>query len=77
MATTPNITAVVKDKHSVALYNVADGSFRGTLFVTSGEIIGQPLQSAETLTVTYTEGGSNYMSTYKLPGLQFKSKIKL
>lgn len=77
MATTSTLTVVVKDQHSISLYNVSDGMYKGTLFITNGTIIGQPITSADSVTVTYNEGGFNYMNTYKLPGLQFKSKIKL
>lgn len=77
MATTSTLTAVVKDQHSISLYNVSDGMYKGTLFITSGNIIGQPITNADSVTVTFNEGGFNFMSTYKLPGLQFKSRIRL
>lgn len=77
MPTTNNLTAIVKDPHSISLYTVADGMYKGTLYITNGNIIGQPITSADSVVVTYNEGGFNYMNTYKLPSLQFKSKIKL
>lgn len=57
-------TAVANSKNSISLYDVESGGYRGTIFVTSGEIIGQPIVSAKTITVTYTEGGNNYMNVY-------------
>lgn len=57
-------TAVANNKNSISLYDIESGSYRGTIFVTSGEIIGQPIVSAKTITVTYTEGGNNYMNVY-------------
>lgn len=56
-------TAVANSKNSISLYDET-GGYRGTIFVTSGEIIGQPIVSAKTITVTYTEGGNNYMNVY-------------
>ena len=77
MANEQNLTVVAKDQHSVNIYTSGDGVFKGTLFITTGTIIGQPINNGDSFTITYNEGGFNYMNTYKLPGLQFKSKIKL
>lgn len=57
-------TAVANNKNSISLYDVENGGYRGTIFVTTGEIIGQPIVSPKTITVTYTEGGNNYMNVY-------------
>lgn len=77
MANNEALTAVTKDQHSISLYTTGSNVFKGILFITSGSIIGQPINNGDSLTVTYNEGGFNYMNTYKLPGLQFKSKIQL
>ncbi len=57
-------TAVANNRNSITLYNAETGAYVKTIFVTSGEIIGQPIVSAKTIIVTYTERGSNYMNVY-------------
>lgn len=64
-------TAVAANQHSISIYDVTSGNFYSSLFITSGQIIGQPIVSAKTITVTFTEGGTNYMSVYDAQSLNF------
>lgn len=57
-------TAVAANEHSISIYDVESGAFERSIFVTSGQIIGQPIVSANTITVTYNEGGDNWMSVF-------------
>ena len=47
------------------------GNYISSINVTSGQIIGQPIISANTITVTFTEGGCNYMSVFDAQSLNF------
>lgn len=64
-------TAVANNKNSITLYDVESGKYDKTIFVTTGEIIGQPIVSAKTITVTFTEGGCNYMNVYDAQNHKF------
>ena len=57
-------TAVASTKHNIAIYDAESGNFVKSIFITTGEIIGQPIISAKTITVTYSERGSNWMSVF-------------
>lgn len=57
-------TAVANNNNSISIYEVDGGNYVTSIFVTTGQIIGQPIVSANTITVTFTEGGSNYMAVY-------------
>lgn len=70
------VTAVAKDNNTIAIYDMM-GNPKTTIFVTSGQIIGQPQNTGSQITVTYTEGGQNYMSVYGLPNYNFINKIPL
>ena len=64
-------TAVAANQHSISVYDVSTGNYYSSIFVTSGQIIGQPIVSAKTITVTFNEGGSNYMAVYDSQSLNF------
>lgn len=72
-----NFTVVVHDPHSVSLYDAETGGYEGVIYVTSGSIIGTPIITPKTVTVTFTENGSTYMSVYDLPSKGFNRKIKI
>lgn len=73
---TEAFTAVAKNNNSIAIYDMS-GNIRNTLFVTSGQIIGQPQSTGSNITVTFTEGGMNYMAVYDLPNLNLVRKLPL
>lgn len=64
--TTKTYTAVASTKHNIGIYDAESGNYIKSLFVTTGEIIGQPIISAKTITVTYTEGGNNWMAVFDI-----------
>jgi hypothetical protein len=70
-------TAVAGNEHSISIYDVQTGSFERSIFVTSGKIIGQPLVSASTITVTYNEGGNNWMSVFDADSFSLIRKQEL
>lgn len=70
-----NFTVAVHDPHSISLYDVDNGSYEGVIYVTSGTIIGTPIVTSKSITVTYTESGSTYMSVFDLPSKAFNRKI--
>lgn len=72
-----NITVTVQDTHSLSLYDVATGQYLGIIYVTSGSIVGSPIISQTTVTVTCQENGIMYMSTYELPTKKFVRKIRV
>jgi hypothetical protein len=49
-----NFTVVVHDPHSVALYDAETGGYEGIIYVTSGSIVGTPIITPKTVTVTYS-----------------------
>ena len=71
------LTAVVTDPHILSLYDAQTGDYDGILYVTSGAIIGNPIVTADKLTVTYTENGLTYMNIYKLSSKNFDRKIQV
>lgn len=71
------ITAVVKDTHSVTVLDAASGNYKATIFVTSGTIMGQPIVSANSIVVTYQEGGNMYSNTYSTASLAFMQRLPL
>lgn len=66
------VTVVAKDKHSVVVMDAATGNFRGSCFVTSGEIVGQPAQSGNIVTITCQESGKTWVKVYDLPSMNFR-----
>jgi hypothetical protein len=64
-------TAVAANPHNISIYDAVSGGYISSINVTSGQIIGQPIISANTITVTFTEGGVNYMSVYDAQSLNF------
>jgi hypothetical protein len=64
-------TAVAGNEHNISVYDAISGNYVSSIFITSGKIIGQPIVSAKTITVTYNEGGSNYMAVYDAETLSF------
>ena len=71
------LTAVVVDPHVLSIYDAQTGEYDGIIYVTSGSIIGQPIVTADKLTVTYSENGFTYMNLYKLPSKEFDRKIQI
>ena len=45
-------TVAVHDPHSVSLYDAETGSYEGVIYVTSGTIIGTPIVSPKSISVT-------------------------
>lgn len=72
-----NYTALAKDPHSITIIDAADGSYYGTLYVTSGQIIGQPLVSPQTIVVSYQEAGHTYMNTYATETRAFVQRVQI
>lgn len=70
------VVAVAKDNNTIAIYDTL-GSLKTSIFVTSGQIIGQPQNTGNQITVTFTEGGQNYMAVYGLPNFNFINKVSL
>lgn len=64
-------TAVASNAHNITIYDAVSGNYVSSINVTSGQIIGQPIMSSKTITVTFTEGGCNYMSVYDAESLNF------
>lgn len=60
------VTVVAKDAHYVVLYN-EKGNFIRSVYVTSGEIIGQPVISGNRCTVVAEENGCRIIIVYELP----------
>lgn len=70
-------TVAVLDPHSISIYDVATGGYRGIIYVTSGTIIGSPIVTAKNVSVTFTENGRTYISTYEMPSRSFVRKITI
>ncbi|MBO5827116.1 MAG: hypothetical protein J6R59_01360 [Paludibacteraceae bacterium] len=70
-------TVAVRDTHSISLYDASTGGYEGIIYVTSGSIIGNPIISSNSVTVTFTENGSTYMSIFDLPSRRFNKKIRI
>lgn len=64
-------TAVASNAHNITIYDAVSGNYVSSINVTSGQIIGQPIMSSKTITVTFSEGGCNYMSVYDAESLNF------
>lgn len=71
------ITAVAKDTHSITILDSISGSYKATIYVTSGTIVGQPIISAQTIVVSYQEGGCVYTNTYSTESLAFIQRIQV
>ena len=72
-----NINVVVHDPHSIALYDVNSGQYLGIIYVTSGSIVGSPIISQKTVSVTSNESGVMYMTTYDMSTRSFVRKIRV
>jgi hypothetical protein len=70
-------TAVASNQHNMTIYDAVSGNYIASINVTSGQIIGQPIMSANTITVTFNEGGCNYMSVYDAKSLNFLRRQSL
>lgn len=70
-------TAVAANSHNISIYDAVSGSYISSINVTSGEIIGQPIMSANTITVTFNEKGANYMAVYDINNLSFLYRQRL
>lgn len=70
----PIISVVIKDKHSVNLYDAAkNGVFLKNIFITNGEIVSAPIVAGDTCTITCLEKGRTCIRTYSLPRFTFKN----
>lgn len=67
-------TAVASNAHNITIYDASSGNYVSSINVTSGQIIGQPIISSNTIAVTFTEGGCNYISIYDAKSLNFLRK---
>lgn len=68
------ISVVMKDKHSVNLYDVGKNNrLIRNVFITSGEIIGAPVVSGNICTITCLERGTTCIRTYDMPSFRFKN----
>lgn len=74
---TKQYTAVAGNAHNIKIFDAENGTYVSSINVTSGQIIGQPIVSANTITVTFTEKGNNYMSVYDIRTLSFLRKMSL
>lgn len=72
-----NYNAIAKDAHSITILDAVDGSYYGTLYITSGQIIGQPIVSPQTIVVSYQEGGHTYMNTYSTETRAFIQRLQI
>lgn len=72
-----NTVAVAKDGHSIQILDVTSGALKTVIYVTPGQIAGQPLSSPNSITVTYTENGVNYMNVYNRKTLSLMKKQTL
>ena len=72
-----NINVVVHDPHSISLYDVDSGRYLGIIYVTSGSIVGSPIISQKTVSVTSNESGIMYMTTYDMSTRAFIRKIRV
>lgn len=70
-------TVAVRDPHSICLYDATTGSYEGIIYVTSGSIIGNPVITSSSVSVTFTEHGSTYMTIFDLPSKKFNKKIHI
>jgi hypothetical protein len=70
-------TAVASNQHNMSIYDAENGGYIASINVTSGQIIGQPIVSANTITVTYNERGQNYMAVYDAKNLGFLRRQSL
>lgn len=68
------ISVVVKDRHSVNLYDVErNNSLIRNVFITNGEIIGAPAVTGNICTITAIEKGKTCIRTYNMPSFTFKN----
>lgn len=77
MASNQVLTASASSPHSITLIDVATGAYMGSIYVTSGNIIGQPLVSPDMIVVTYQEGGSTYINKYSTSTRAFMSRQRI
>lgn len=72
------VSVITKDNHSVNLYDVSkNGNFMRNVFITNGDIIGQPVVSGNICTITCMEKGRTVIRTYEMPSFKFKNIINL
>lgn len=69
------LTVVTKDNHSVNLYDSATGNLKRNVYITSGDIIGQPVNNGKTCTITCMEGGQTVIIVYEMPQFRLKNKF--
>lgn len=75
MALDEPVTVIAKDKHSVNVYSAVTGNFVRNVYITSGEIIGQPVSSGALCTITCMEGGRTVIVVYELPKFRLKNRF--
>jgi hypothetical protein len=68
---------VASNANNITIYDAVSGNYVASINVTSGQIIGQPIMSSKTITVTYTEGGNNFMNVYDANSFNFIRKQSL
>ena len=67
----PPVVVVVKDSHTVRVLDAQTGNFIGEHRITSGEIVGSPLQSGNIVTITCRESGMTWVKVYTLPQMGY------
>lgn len=77
MADKPVLTASASSSHAITLIDVHTGAYMGSIYVTSGSIIGQPLVSADMIVVTYQEGGVTYINKYSTDTKAFMGRQRI
>lgn len=70
------ISVVARDSNTIVIYDTL-GNMKNSIFVTSGQITGQPQVNGPQIVVNFTEGGQNYMSIFDSSNFNFINKIHL
>lgn len=70
------LSVVARDNNTIVIYDTL-GNMKNSIFVTSGQIIGQPYINGTQIIVNHTEGGQNYMSVFNASTFNFVNKVLL
>ena len=54
-------TAVASNQHNMTIYDAVSGNYIASINVTSGQIIGQPIMSPNTITVTFNSPVASFI----------------
>ena len=65
------VIVIVKNNHSVCVLDARTGNYIGEHRITSGEIVGSPQQSGNTVTITCRESGMTWVKVYTLPQMGY------